>query len=88
MCWKGKASNFKEISDYIELNKGSEMLQKFEDKLADTSMLDYKVYEYRFKDKMTFFQISQKLGGMPTAYISKSLDSISLAFQIFFDIVY
>lgn len=82
MCWKGKTSNFQDISDYIESNSTEEKLKEFEAKLADTSLLDFKIYESRFKEKKTFYQISKEMD-MPTAYISKSLDSISLAFQIF-----
>lgn len=82
MCWKGKQSNYQDIADFIEHNKHSEMLREFEEKLADTSLLDFKIYEKRFKEKKTFYQISKEMD-MPTAYISKSLESISLAFQIF-----
>lgn len=84
MCWKGRESNYQEISDFVEQNPNNEQLKEFEKRLEDTSFTEYKIYNYRFKEKKTFYEISKKLDDMPTPYISKALDSIMLAFQIFF----
>ena len=83
MCWKGRQSNYQEISDFIDSNKDNIELLKFEEKLADISLLDYQIYNYRFKEKMTFASISVKLN-ISTARISESLNSISLLIQMCF----
>jgi hypothetical protein len=84
VCWKGKQSNYQEISDFVEKNPNNEQLKEFEKRLEDISFTEYRIYNYRFKEKKTFYEISKELDDMPTAYISKSLESIMLAFQIFF----
>lgn len=83
MCWKGKNTNYQEISDFIDSHLDSEELKEFEKRLINASFMDYQVYTYRFKEKKTFYQISEAMNGMPTSYISNSLDSIFLAFQMF-----
>lgn len=84
MCWKGKNTNFQEISDFVNSHEDSEELKEFEKRLIDASFVEYKIYLLRFKQNKTFYQISEEMDGMPTPYISKSLESIALAFQIFF----
>ena len=85
MCWKGKNTNYKEIADFIDSNINTGKLDDFEKRLEDISLLDYSVYLHRFKKKETFIIISKTLG-ISTARISESLNSIMLAFEIFFDI--
>lgn len=84
MCWKGKNTNFQEISDFVISHQDSEELKEFERRLIDASFVEHKIYELRFKQNKTFYQISEEMDGMPTPYISKALESIALAFQIFF----
>ena len=86
MCWKGKNTNHQEISDFIDSKLDSEELREFESKLEDTSLIDFNIYTYRFKGKMTFTAISKKLD-ISTARISESLNSVSLAIQVYFNIV-
>ena len=86
VCWKGKTTNHQEISDFIDSKLDSEELREFESKLEDTSLIDFNIYTYRFKEKMTFTAISKKLD-ISTARISESLNSVSLAIQIYFNIV-
>lgn len=85
MCWKGKNTNYQEIADFINSQANSKKIKKFENRLADTSLLDYYVYLHRFKEKKTFTMISKELG-ISTARITESLNSIALAFQMFFGI--
>lgn len=85
MCWKGKNTNYKEIADFIDSNINTGKLDDFEKRLEDTSLMDYYVYLHRFKNKETFIIISKTLG-ISTARITESLNSIMLAFQIFFEI--
>ena len=87
MCWKGKNSNYQEIQDFIDSHEDTEELKEFETKLENISLLDYNVYICRFKEKCTFTAISRKLDIDSTARISESLNAISLAIQIYFDIV-
>ena len=84
LCWKGKNTNFKEIADFVEKHYDSAELKEFEEKLLDASYTEYEIYVHRFKENKTFYQISEEMDGMPTPYISKSLESIALAFQIYF----
>lgn len=83
MCWKGKASNYEDVLHYIN-NARSDKLKEFEGKLADTSIFNYKIYEYRYKDKMTFAEIVKVMKLDSTARVSEALNAISLAIQIFF----
>ena len=85
VCWKGKNTNYKEIADFIDSNQHTGKLQSFEKRLEDTSLMDYYVYLHRFKNKETFIMISKSLG-ISTARITESLNSIMLAFQIFFEL--
>ena len=52
MCWKGKASNYQEIYDFIDKKVDNEKLKEFEERLENTSLLDYNVYICRFKKRI------------------------------------
>ena len=41
MCWKGKQTNYQDIYDFIDNN--SDKLKEFEERLADTSLINYNV---------------------------------------------
>lgn len=87
MCWKGKKTNHQEIYDFIEKNINNDELKEFETRLENISLLDHSVYVYRFKEDMTFAEIAKKLKVDSTARVAESLTAISLAIQIYFNIV-
>lgn len=87
MCWKGKQSNYQEIYDFIDKNIDNEKLKEFETKLEEISLLDYNVYICRFKKRMTFAEIVKKLNIESTARVAESLNAITLAIEIYLDIV-
>ena len=84
MCWKGKASNYQEIFEYIDKSNDNE-LKEFEARLEETSLVNYNVYICRFKKRMTFAETSKKLD-IPTNRIGDFVAEVALAFEIFFDI--
>lgn len=59
--WKGKDTNYADIEEYIKYNSMQTKLIEYEDKLKNQDNLTYLIYKYRFKDKMTFAQISERL---------------------------
>ena len=85
MCWKGKASNYQEIYDFIDEKADSEKLKEFEERLENTSLLDYNVYICRFKKRMTFAETSRQID-IPTNRVGDIVANIALAFEIFFNI--
>lgn len=54
---------------------------KFEEALKNQDNLSYMIYKYRFKDKMTFEEISNRLD-IDNPRISEIQDSIAFAFRI------
>lgn len=85
MCWKGKTSNYQEIYDFIDEKVDSEKLKEFEERLENTSLLDYNVYICRFKKRMTFAETSKQID-IPTNRVGDIVANIALAFEIFFNI--
>lgn len=84
--WKGTNSKYSKIIDYIKKNPNLEIIKKFEEKLkrCDDEKL-YKIYDFRFKQNMTFTQISD-LVDIETNRLSDELSRIELAFKIYCDL--
>ena len=85
MCWKGKQTNYQDIYDFIDTQIDNERLKEFEERLENTSLLDYNVYVCRFKKRMTFAETSKKID-IPTNRVNDVVANIALAFEIYFDI--
>ena len=85
MCWKGKNTNYQDIYDFIRNNEGNKELEKFEERLADTSLLNYNAYMYRFKQHMTFVETAKKLD-ISTQRVNELISGVALAFEMFFDV--
>lgn len=79
--WNGKTSKYQDIFDFIKYNPYNERLLKFEEALKNQDNLSYMIYKYRFKDKMTFEEISNRLD-IDNPRISEIQDSIAFAFRI------
>lgn len=85
MCWKGKNTNYQDIYDFLSNNVGNRKLEEFEERLADTSLLNYNAYICRFKKHMTFAETAEKLD-VPTHRVTVLISEVALAFEMFFDV--
>lgn len=81
--WKGKESKYYDIEEFVTYNSLNSRLLEFESKLKDSDNLLFIIYKYRFKENMTFSQISEKLDGMETARISEKLDKIAFSLRLY-----
>ena len=81
--WKKKDDGkYKDIEEYIKYNMMNSKLLDFEENLNRRDNLLYLIYKYKFKENMTFSDISHKLDNMDTARIVERLDQIALAIRI------
>ena len=83
--WKGKETKYSDIEEYVKYNAMETKLIEYEEKLKSRDNLTYLIYKYRFKDKMTFQQISERLD-MDNPRIAEKLEKIAFSFRIFFGI--
>ena len=85
LMWKGKETKYADIEEYIKYNSMETKLIEYENKLKDKDNLTYLIYKYRFKDKMTFAEISERLD-LENPRIVEKLEQIAFSFRIFFGI--
>lgn len=83
--WKGKDTKYSDIEEYIKYNSMETKLFEYEEKLKKQDNLTYLIYKYRFKDKMTFSQMSERLE-LENPRIVEKLNQIAFSFRIFFGI--
>lgn len=84
--WKKEfPSKYADIEEYVKYNEHNEKLLKYEKKLKSQDNKLYLIYKYRFKDKLTFNEISSKLD-YPTQKITNDLDAIALSIRMMKDI--
>lgn len=83
--WKGKNTKYYDIEEYIKYNSMETKLIEYENKLKDKDNLTYLIYKYRFIDKMTFAEISERLD-LENPRIVEKLEQIAFSFRIFFGI--
>lgn len=83
--WKGKNTKYNDIEEYIKYNSMETKLIEYENKLKDKDNLTYLIYKYRFKDKMTFAEISERLD-LENPRIVEKLEQIAFSFRIYFGI--
>lgn len=83
--WKGNATKFEDVIEYIKLHPLEDSLLKFEEKLKSKNDVQYLIYKYRFKEGLTFQQIEERLD-ISTQRISEELNSIALAIRVYCDI--
>ena len=80
--WKSaNESKYKDIEEYIKYNELNPKLLDFEEALRRKDNLLYIIYKYRFKDKMSFSQMAEKLD-MENPRIVEKLNQIALAIRI------
>lgn len=80
--WKGTQTKYADIEEYIKYNSMDSKLIEFENKLQDKDKLLYLLYKYRFKEKMTFSEISEKLD-MENPRIVEKLNTIAFSIRIY-----
>lgn len=81
--WKPQnESKYRDIEEYIKYNFTNPALLNFEENLKRRDDLLFLIYKYRFKDNLTFSEISEKLNGMENPRIVESLNQIALAMRI------
>ena len=85
LMWKGRETKYRDIEEYIKYNSMSTKLIEYEEKLKNQDNLTYLIYKYRFRDKMTFSQISERLD-LENPRIVEKLEQIAFSFRIFFGI--
>ncbi len=83
--WKGKETKYADIEEYIKYNSMQTKLIEYEEKLKDKDNLTFLIYKYRFKDKMTFSQMSERLD-LENPRIVEKLEQIAFSFRIYFGI--
>lgn len=85
--WKKEIpSKYSDIEEYIKYNEFNDKLIKFEEKLKSQDNQLYLIYKYRFKDKLSFSEISEKLDYYPTQRITEKLDAIALSIRMMKDL--
>ena len=83
--WSGKKTQYQDIIDYIKFNPLNDKIKEFENKLQDQDNLSYLIYKYRFKDLLTFQEISDRLQ-IETNRITEIQDKVAFTFRIFLGI--
>ena len=83
--WKGNASKYEDVMEYIKLHPLDSKLLEFEEKLKSKNDVQYLIYKYRFKERLSFQQIEDRIE-LPTQRISDELSSIALAIRVYCDI--
>ena len=80
--WKGKNTNYADIEEYIKYNEYDTKLIEFENKLKEQPGIEYLLYKYRFKQGLSYSQISEKLE-IETPRIAEKLEKIAFAIRIY-----
>lgn len=80
--WKGKDTKYKDIEEYIKYNSMSDELIEFERKLKEQDNLLFLIYKYKFKESMTYTEMSEKLS-LDNPRITEKLDRIALSIRIY-----
>ena len=83
--WKGNASKFEDVLEYVKMHPLNDKLLEFEEKLKSKNDVQYLIYKYRFKEQLSFQQIEERLD-ISTQRISEELNSIALAIRVYCDI--
>lgn len=82
--WKSRDdSKYKDIEDYVKYHSMDDKLIEFEKKLKEQDSLLFLLYKYRFKENLTFAEISERLDGMSNPRITEKLDKIAFSIRLF-----
>ena len=80
--WKGKSTKYSDIEEYIKYNPMNDKLLEFEKKLKEQDGLLFLLYKYRFKENLTFAEISEKLD-LENPRIVEKLNTIAFSIRIY-----
>lgn len=80
--WKGNNSKYSDIEEYIKYNPMNDKLIEFEKKLKEQDNLLFLLYKYRFKENLTFAEISEKLD-LENPRIVEKLNTIAFSIRIY-----
>lgn len=80
--WKGKDTKYEDIVEFIKYHSLDDRLIEFEEKIKNQDNLDYLIYKYRFKEEMTFTEISDKLD-IDNPRIAERLNKIAFAIRLY-----
>lgn len=80
--WKGKETKYKDIIEYIKFHPASNELVQFEENIKKQDDLAYLIYKYRFKDCLSFSEISERLQ-IDTQRITEYLDKVAFAMRLY-----
>ena len=80
--WKGKSTKYDDIDNFIKYHSMDDNLINFENKLKAKDNLSYLIYKYRFIDKLTFSEISEKLD-LDNPRIAEKLDNIAFSLRLY-----
>lgn len=80
--WSGKKTQYQDIIDYLKYNPLNDKIKEFEEKIQNQDNLSYLIYKYRFKDLLTFNEISEKLD-IETNRITEIQEKVAFTFRVF-----
>lgn len=80
--WKGNSTKYADIENFIKYHSMDDNLIEFENKLKARDNLSYLIYKYRFLDKLTFAEISEKLD-LDNPRIVEKLDNITFSLRLY-----
>ena len=80
--WKGRNTKYADIDDFIKYHSLDDKLLQFESKIKEQDNLDYLIYKYRFKEYLTFEEISEKLD-ISTPRVSEKIEKIAFAIRLY-----
>ena len=80
--WKGKSTKYADVDEYIKYHLLDDKLIELEKKIQEQDKLDYLIYKYRFKDNLTFEEISAKLD-IGTPRVSEKIEKIAFAIRLY-----
>ena len=80
--WKGKSTQYQDIIDYIKYHPLDGKIKEFENKIQEQDNLSYLIYKYRFKDLLSFSEISNRLD-IETNRITEIQEKIAFTFRVF-----
>lgn len=83
--WSGKETKYQDIIDYIKYNELNDNVMQFEEKIKKQDNLAFLIYKYRFKDYLTFQEISEKLD-IDTQRITEIQEKVAFSFRTYIGI--
>lgn len=80
--WKGNASKFEDVAEYLKYNGHKSIVKEFEENLKQRDELKFMIYKYRFLEGLSFSEISERLD-IPTQRITEELNAIALSARMY-----